>query len=120
MPGGARSAPARSTTTLHQPADHGARGARPPPRAHDRRLHPDLAYDIIIDWDGTLLTCRNDFGRKAALGSVAEAPLTALLADERRRLLHRRLRDRDWNAIGICRSCLFDDPAATRDAAAAG
>jgi hypothetical protein len=26
----------------------------------------DLAYDLIIDWDGPLLTCCSDFAKKAS------------------------------------------------------
>jgi hypothetical protein len=78
----------------------------------------DLASDLIIDWDGRLLTCCNDFHRRSDLGSVAERPLPALIADARRERLFRLLRGRDWQQVDGCRTCLFDDPAATRQAVA--
>jgi hypothetical protein len=77
----------------------------------------DLAADLIIDWDGRLLACCNDFGKASDLGSVAERDLPALIADQRRARMFRLLKGRDWQAMGICRGCLFDDPVATRAAA---
>jgi pyruvate-formate lyase-activating enzyme len=76
----------------------------------------DLAYDLIIDWDGRLLTCCNDFPKRSDLGSLTTAALPVLLKDQRRHLLFRQLRNRDWQQIEGCRTCLFDDPAATREA----
>ncbi|MBL6456945.1 radical SAM/SPASM domain-containing protein [Belnapia sp. T6] len=79
----------------------------------------DLAYDLIVDWDGRVLTCCNDFAKRSNLGSLATAPLDTILADARRERLFRQLRHRDWQQIEGCRTCLFDDPAATQAAAAA-
>ena len=74
----------------------------------------DLAYDLILDWDGRLLTCCNDFPKRSDLGSLATADLPDLLDDQRRQRLFRQLRNREWQQIQGCRTCLFDDPAATR------
>lgn len=76
----------------------------------------DLAYDLIVDWDGRLLNCCNDFPKRSDLGSLGTASLPDLLADERRRRLFQRLRNREWQRIEGCRTCLFYDPAATREA----
>lgn len=76
----------------------------------------DLAYDLIIDWDGRLLSCCNDFHKRSDLGSVAETPLPALIADARRERFFQLLRTRHWQKIEVCRTCLFDDPVATREA----
>lgn len=77
---------------------------------------PDLAYDLVIDWDGRLLTCCNDFPKRSDLGSLATATLPELLEDERRHRLFRQLRNRDWQQIEGCRTCLFDNPQATQAA----
>jgi hypothetical protein len=69
----------------------------------------DLVSDLVIDWDGLLLTCCSDFARRKPLGSLADNTLPEVLADERRRMLFHRLRQRDWQSVGLCRSCLFDD-----------
>jgi radical SAM protein with 4Fe4S-binding SPASM domain len=76
----------------------------------------DLAYDLIIDWDGRLLSCCNDFHKRSDLGSVAERPLPELIADARRERFFQLLRSRHWQKIEVCRGCLFDDPMATRRA----
>ncbi len=72
-----------------------------------------------LDGDGRLLTCCNDFPKRSDLGSHATASLPELLKDERRRRLFRQLRNRDWQQIEGCRTCLFDDPQATQAAARA-
>jgi radical SAM protein with 4Fe4S-binding SPASM domain len=76
----------------------------------------DLANDLIIDWDGRLLNCCNDFHKKSDLGSVAERSLPELIADARREKFWRLLRNRQWQKVEGCRNCLFDDPVATRGA----
>lgn len=77
----------------------------------------DLAADLIIDWDGRVLACCSDFARESDLGSVAERGLPALIEDQRRARMFRLLHGRDWQRMGICRRCQFDDPVATRAAA---
>ena len=79
----------------------------------------DIAYDLPIDWDGALVTCCSDFAKRSNLGSLATATLPELIRDERRRLFLQMLKNRDWQRATVCRTCLFDDPAATREAVAA-
>lgn len=79
----------------------------------------DLAYDLIIDWDGRLLTCCSDFRKQTNLGSLATATLPEIIADARRQMFQRMLRKREWQRIGVCRTCLFDDPAGMNAAMAA-
>lgn len=76
----------------------------------------DLASDLVVDWDGRLVTCCNDFPRRGDLGSLATATLPELLADARRERLYRLLKGREWQRIEGCRTCLFDAPAETRAA----
>ncbi|WP_043364547.1 radical SAM protein [Belnapia sp. F-4-1] len=78
----------------------------------------DLAFDLVVDSDGQVLNCCNDFARSSDLGSLATAELAAILADRRRERLHRLLRGREWQRLEACRTCLFDDPKATQAAAA--
>jgi radical SAM protein with 4Fe4S-binding SPASM domain len=78
----------------------------------------DLAYDLVVDWDGRLVNCCSDFARASDLGSLQRSTLPELIADARRERLFRLLRERDWQRIEGCRTCLFDDPVATQDAVA--
>ena len=79
----------------------------------------DLAADLIVDWDGRILGCCSDIARRSDLGSLATAELADILADKRRQRFFRLLRNREWQQIERCRTCLYDDPAATAAAVVA-
>jgi hypothetical protein len=64
------------------------------------------------------VNCCSDFARASDLGSLQRSTLPELIADARRERLFRLLRERDWQRIEGCRTCLFDDPVATQDAVA--
>ena len=75
----------------------------------------DLVQDLIIDWDGRILTCCSDFAKRTNLGSLATSTLPELIADRRRQLFQQMLLNRDWQRAVVCRTCLFDDPVALQD-----
>ena len=66
------------------------------------------AADLIVDWDGTVLLCCNDFQRQEPIGNLSTTPLLEILGGEKRRRLFDILRTGRWDQSATCRSCKFD------------
>ena len=56
------------------------------PTACGESVHDDL----VIDWDGTVLACCQDFMRREVLGNINESSITEIYDAEARRQVHRR------------------------------
>jgi len=66
------------------------------------------ASDLIVDWDGTVLVCCNDFLRQEPVGNLSTTPLPEILGGTKRRRLLDLLRTGRWDESATCRSCKFD------------
>jgi radical SAM protein with 4Fe4S-binding SPASM domain len=72
----------------------------------------EVTQSLVVDWDGQVLACCQDFARETDLGSLARQTVPEVLADARRRRMYRLLQDQDWAGQPHCRHCLFDDAPA--------
>jgi pyruvate-formate lyase-activating enzyme len=68
----------------------------------------EVAHDLIVDWDGQVLSCCQDFTRGNAVGDLAAQSLKAVLADGCRRTLYDTLAEGRWSDFDSCRNCKFD------------
>ena len=66
--------------------------------------------DLIVDCDGQVLICCNDFQRLEPVGNLADETLDSVLGAARRREVTRMLDSGDWASIRTCRNCYADGP----------
>jgi radical SAM protein with 4Fe4S-binding SPASM domain len=71
----------------------------------------EIISDLIVDWDGLVLVCCNDFLRRQPIGNLKEETLLEILHCSKRRLAFDALRDGAWEDIDTCRTCKFSAPA---------
>ncbi|MBX3477341.1 MAG: radical SAM protein [Brevundimonas sp.] len=69
---------------------------------------PDILSDLVVDWDGTVLTCCQDFHRRSIIGNLRSQSLAEVLAGSARRRMYDALNDKRWNAIPTCAGCKND------------
>ena len=69
---------------------------------------PAITLDLVIDWDGTVLGCCQDFMRREPLADLKTMTLRQALTSEPRRQMARKLGQRRWNSLASCRGCAMD------------
>lgn len=69
---------------------------------------PDVLRDLVVDWDGAVLTCCQDFHRQGIIGDLTQESLGEFLTGAARRRMAEALNDKRWNAISICAECKND------------
>lgn len=72
------------------------------------RCGPDVLDNLIIDCDGQILICCQDFVREEPIGSLTEEPLLQLLTNQQRRLVRRRFANGDHSEMATCSRCFGD------------
>lgn len=72
------------------------------------RCGPDVLDDLIIDCDGLVTTCCQDFERLEPIGHFAGSSLAALLADPRRLAMRRRFAEQRHGEMPTCTRCFGD------------
>ncbi len=70
---------------------------------------PDIMDDLIIDTDGTVLMCCQDFQRIEGIGAMGESDLETMLADPLREITRHRLRSGKHDEILTCNRCYADN-----------
>lgn len=74
------------------------------------RCDPQIMYNLIIDCDGTVLACCNDFGREEPVGNLSEESLSETLANHRRLAFQDKLAGGCHSGISTCNRCRGDLP----------
>lgn len=69
---------------------------------------PDILRDLIVDWDGAVLTCCQDFHRQGIIGDLSRQTLQEFVISQRRRQMAEALNEKSWNTIPICAGCKND------------
>ena len=69
---------------------------------------PEIMDDLIIDTDGMVLMCCQDFQRIEGIGDMGGPDLETMLADPRREAMRRRLRSGKHDEIQTCNRCYAD------------
>jgi radical SAM protein with 4Fe4S-binding SPASM domain len=68
----------------------------------------EIILDLIVDWDGTVLVCCNDFLRQEPIGDLTKTPLAEILRGAKRQRFFDVLRTGTWQEMATCRDCKFD------------
>lgn len=68
----------------------------------------DVAADLIVDADGTVLSCCNDFARVHPIGDLTRETVAGLLGNASRKHLYDELQARRFGDFETCRNCRFD------------
>jgi radical SAM protein with 4Fe4S-binding SPASM domain len=71
-----------------------------------------LKDNLIIDWDGTVLPCCQDFQKLVPIGSLKNSNIKAALASQDRAAFGRMLDSGDDSSTPTCRNCYVDTPPA--------
>lgn len=74
----------------------------------DIRCTTEIMDDLIIDCDGTIVACCQDFARRMPTGDVKRAGLLAALDDPRRKNFRQMLADGRHETAPTCRNCEAD------------
>lgn len=72
------------------------------------RCGPDVLDNLIIDCDGQVLVCCQDFAREESIGSLQDQSLLKLLTNHRRRLVRRRFSEGAHEEMATCSRCFGD------------
>ena len=68
----------------------------------------DILRNFIVDWDGSVFPCCNDFRKELSLGNLHHASLCDVLASSHRSKLGELLDAGDWASIPTCSKCRWD------------
>jgi radical SAM protein with 4Fe4S-binding SPASM domain len=102
----------RTTDSL----DYSARSLAPVAASCSERVGADL----VIDWDGKILPCCQDFLKREPLGDLGKQSLSEALQDRRRHDFVDLLRHSHWSASKSCRDCKIDTAQQTKRALEVG
>lgn len=75
---------------------------------------PDIMTDLIIDWDGAVVTCCQDFHRRTIIGDLSKESVREVMINAARRRTVELLNDKRWNAIETCAGCKNDCEASVQ------
>jgi radical SAM protein with 4Fe4S-binding SPASM domain len=70
----------------------------------------EVAFELVVDWDGAVLTCCQDFGKGNAIGNLVKEGLRETLDNVARRDVFEGLGAGEWSRFRSCRDCVFDHP----------
>jgi MoaA/NifB/PqqE/SkfB family radical SAM enzyme/transposase len=71
---------------------------------------PDIFYNLIVDCDGAVLACCNDFSRVEPVGNLATDSLADTLAHQKRKAFADKLAAGCHSEISTCNRCRGDLP----------
>ena len=77
---------------------------------HKTRCSSAALKDLVIDCDGMVLACCNDFQRLEPVGDLSKEALADVLASKRRTKIARMLDAGEWSRIKTCNNCYADGP----------
>jgi MoaA/NifB/PqqE/SkfB family radical SAM enzyme len=75
---------------------------------HKTRCNCTALKDLIIDCDGKVLVCCNDFQRLEPVGELGKDSLVDVMASNRRLEIERMLDAGEWDSIKTCNNCYAD------------
>lgn len=69
---------------------------------------PTILADLVIDWDGSVVTCCQDFHRRTIIGDLTKESVREVLSNAGRQRAVEILNNKRWNEIETCASCKND------------
>lgn len=73
--------------------------------------NPEIFYNLIVDCDGTVLACCNDFQRAESVGNLNVDSLAETLVHQKRLAMRQKLADGAHGGISTCSRCRGDLPS---------
>jgi radical SAM protein with 4Fe4S-binding SPASM domain len=70
----------------------------------------EVAFELVVDWDGQVLTCCQDFGKGNLIGDLRKQTLLETLESAARLEVFEKLGAGEWSKFNSCRNCIFDHP----------
>jgi radical SAM protein with 4Fe4S-binding SPASM domain len=67
-----------------------------------------VAQDLIIDWDGVVMVCCNDFARELPIGDFSKQTLKEVVNSPERAKVAELLDAGRWSELATCSRCEFD------------
>jgi radical SAM protein with 4Fe4S-binding SPASM domain len=67
-----------------------------------------VRFDLVVDWDGKVLACCQDFLKREPLGDLTQSTVSEVLLTQQRARFVERLKSGHWNALRSCRHCKID------------
>ena len=75
-------------------------------------IHPECRSerldDLIVDWDGLIIGCCNDFKRQEPIGDLRTMSLREVLDGSARRAFASKLDAVEWASLKTCSTCRWD------------
>jgi radical SAM protein with 4Fe4S-binding SPASM domain len=75
---------------------------------HPRCRSDMLGKNLILDWDGTVFPCCNDFKKELPIGNLMHETVRQTWQSSARAEFGRQLDQGNWATMSTCRSCLWD------------
>lgn len=64
--------------------------------------------ELIIDWDGTVLTCCQDFHRLSKIGDMTRETVSETLINVERARVRELMNQKQWGRLSACAGCKID------------
>lgn len=64
--------------------------------------------ELIVDWDGTVLTCCQDFHRMSKIGDLSKETVAEALVNADRTRVSELLNQKKWGCLKACAGCRID------------
>jgi radical SAM protein with 4Fe4S-binding SPASM domain len=68
----------------------------------------EVAADLIVDWDGAVLACCQDFQKRKVIGDLKVESVRETLASPARKEFFEQMRDGRWQEVVTCKECFHD------------
>jgi len=78
-----------------------------------------VGFDFVVDWDGKVLACCQDFMKREVLGDLNKNTVREILESQRRKEFAASMAQGCWNALESCRHCKRDLQSARSEQAEA-
>lgn len=70
--------------------------------------------ELVVDWDGAVLTCCQDFHRYGRIGDLRRESVVETLASASRARVKRLFNEKRWNALKACAGCKLDSESVVK------
>jgi radical SAM protein with 4Fe4S-binding SPASM domain len=77
----------------------------------------EVAFELVVDWDGVVMACCQDFSRTNQIGDLTQETVRELLLNEARKQTFDVLKAGRWSDFSSCRTCKFDSSVHVADLA---
>ena len=76
---------------------------------HHGWCHGEVLADLIIDWDGSVLLCCQDFRHDSRMANLKDIPIKKVMLSKQRKKMHNLLESERWDEISVCHKCQWQE-----------